>query len=338
MASIIAGHSSEAGLGDRLPFDLRALEIFLAVCETGAMAAAARRLKLTQPAVSQTIAELETRSAVRLFDRAVRPLGLTPAGWLLRQRASALMAEALQIAPMLRETRRGKLPLVRVGLVDSLARVLTDPLATFLADCSEQNALLSGLTASHASALMARQLDVILGVDELVDIDGLERWPLLEEPYIVVCPASLALAAGPASDLASLAAAAPLIRFSARSKTGAEIDTYLRRLRLDIPRRQEFDTPYAVTASVAAGHGWAITTLLCVIEAALPLGDMQIMPLPAPALRRHLTLVARDGELGSLPRQLAMHAVDALRKTCRPFIALHCPWLDDRFLIGDERH
>ena len=335
MASTLAGHSSEAGLGDRLPFDLRALEIFLAVCETGAMAAAARRLKLTQPAVSQTIAELETRSAVRLFDRAVRPLGLTPAGWLLRQRASALMAEALQIAPMLRETRRGKLPLVRVGLVDSLARVLTAPLAAFLADYSEQNALLSGLTATHASALMARQLDVILGVDELVDIEGLERWPLLEEPYIVLCPASLAAGA---SDLASLAAAAPLIRFSARSKTGAEIDTYLRRLRLDIPRRQEFDTPYAVTAAVAAGQGWAITTVLCVIEAGLPLGDVQIMPLPGPALRRHLTLVARNGELGALPRQLAMHAVDALRKTCRPFIALHCPWLTDRFLIGEEQH
>jgi DNA-binding transcriptional LysR family regulator len=169
--------SPAASPSDPLPFDLRALEIFLAVCETGTMAAAARLLGLTQPAISQTIAELEARSGVLLFDRRVRPLGLTQAGWLLRQRASALIADALQIAPMLRETGKGKLPLVRIGLVDSLARTLTTPLAEFFASRVAQNAILFGLTAFHASALMARQLDMILGVDELVDTDGLERWP-----------------------------------------------------------------------------------------------------------------------------------------------------------------
>jgi DNA-binding transcriptional LysR family regulator len=320
-------------MSDRLPFDLRALEIFLAVCETGAMAAASRQLNVTQPAVSQTIAELEAKSGVLLFDRTVRPLGLTPAGWLLRQRASALIAEALQIAPMLRETRKGKLPLVRIGLVDSLARSLTTALADFLMGCVEQNTILFGLTASHASALMGRQLDMILGVDELVDVDGLERWPLLEEPYVILLPKPLA-DAFPLPQLALLAAEAPLIRFSARSKTGAEIDAHLRRLRLDIPRRQEFDTPYAVTAAVAAGLGWAITTVLCVIEAGLSLDMMRILPLPGPSLRRHLTLVARRDELGPLPRQTAALAVKTLEQKCRPFMTLHGPWLGEHFRIG----
>jgi DNA-binding transcriptional LysR family regulator len=321
---------------NRLPFDLHGLEIFLAVCETGAMAAAARLLDMTQPAVSQTIAELELRSGVLLFDRTVRPLGLTPAGWLLRQRASALMSEALQIAPMLRETRKGKLPLVRIGLVDSLSRSLTAELASFLMKHAEQNAILSGLTAFHASALIARQLDMILGVDDLVDIDGLERWPLLEEPYVILWQKKLA-SAFPEPQLTQLAAEAPLIRFSARSKTGTEIDAHLRRLRLDIPRRQEFDTPSAVASAVAAGLGWAITTVLCVIEAGVPLDEMAIAPLPAPALRRHLTLVARNAELGPLPREVATLAVETLRKKCRPFIALHCPWMGNQFLIGEEK-
>jgi DNA-binding transcriptional LysR family regulator len=324
----------EAASSNRLPFDLRALEIFVAVCETGAMAAAARLLTMTQPAVSQTIADLEQRSGVLLFDRTVRPLGLTPAGWLLRQRASALLAEALQIGPMLRETRKGKLPLVRIGLVDSLSRSLTAELASFLMGCVEQNAILSGLTAFHASALMARQLDMILGVDELVDIDGLERWPLLAEPYVIFWQKKLA-AAFPEPQLAQIAAAAPLIRFSARSKTGSEIDAHLRRLRLDIPRQQEFDTPYAVASSVASGLGWAITTVLCVIEAGVPLDELAIAPLPGPGLRRHLTLVARSAELGSLPEEVAKLAVDTLRKKCRPFIALHCPWIGNQFSIGE---
>ncbi len=300
------------------------------------MAAAARLLGTTQPAVSQTIAELETQNGILLFDRAVRPLGLTPAGWLLRQRASALLADALQIAPMLRETGKGKLPLVRIGLVDSLSRSLTAELASFLMGCVAQNAILSGLTALHASALMARQLDMILGVDDLVDIDGLERWPLLEEPYVILWQKDFAAAfADP--QLAELAAAAPLIRFSARSRTGTEIDTHLRRLRLDIPRRQEFDSPFAVASAVASGLGWAITTVLCVIEAGIPLDGLAIAPLPGPALRRHLTLVARNAELGLLPKQVAALAAETLRNKCRPFIALYCPWIDKQFLIGEER-
>ena len=101
-----------------LPFDLRSLEIFLAVCEAGAMAAAARELGLTQPAVSLAIAELERKTGTSLFDRTVRPLALTLAGGLMRQRASALIADARQIAPLLRESKHGKVPLIRAGLVD----------------------------------------------------------------------------------------------------------------------------------------------------------------------------------------------------------------------------
>ena len=79
-----------------LPFDLRSLEIFIAVCENGSMVKAARRLGITQPSVSQTLAELEARVGVPLFDRHVRPLGLTQPGSVLQQRANMLLAEARQ--------------------------------------------------------------------------------------------------------------------------------------------------------------------------------------------------------------------------------------------------
>lgn len=321
--------AKKAGNKERLPFDLRALEVFLAVCETGAMAAAARQMQMTQPAVSQIVADLEKRGGVVLFDRSVRPLGLTPAGGLLRQRASALLADAAQIAPVLREARRGKLPLIRLGLVDSLSRTLTTELAEFLAGRADQVSILLGLTALHASALMTRRLDVILGADELADVDGLERWPLLEEPYVVLWPKKLA-DEFKRPDLAALAARMPLIRFSARSKTGAEIDRHLRRLRLDIPRKLEFDVPHGVTAAVAAGLGWAITTPLCVMESDLPLEGMEIAALPGPSLIRHLTLVSRARELGALPKQIADLAADVLKKKSRPFLARHCPWIADR--------
>ena len=333
----LAGAQTGAPSGERLPFDLRSLEVFLAVCETGAMAAAARHMKMTQPAVSQIIADLEKRSGVVLFDRSVRPLGLTPAGGLLRQRASALLADASQIAPMLRETRKGRLPLIRLGLVDSLSRTLSTDLAEFLSTRADQVSILLGLTALHASALMTRGLDLFLGVDELVDVDGLERWPVLQEPYVVLWPDKLA-DEFKRPDLARLSAQSPLIRFSARSKTGAEIDRHLRRLRLDIPRKLEFDVPYGVTAAVAAGLGWAITTPLCIMESDVPLDGMKIAALPGPSLNRYLTLVSRGRELGALPKQIADLAGTVLKKKCRPFLDQYCPGIAGGFQTGELAH
>ena len=102
---------------DALPFDLRHLEIFLQVCDSGTMVAAARVLGLTQPAVSQAVSELEARAGVALLDRAVRPLALTAAGLVLRPHAAALLAEARQIGPLLRRAEAADLPLLRAGAV-----------------------------------------------------------------------------------------------------------------------------------------------------------------------------------------------------------------------------
>lgn len=286
-----------------LPFDLRSLEIFLAVCESGAMSSAARALGLTQPAVSQAIGDLERRLGFDLFDRTVRPLAVTLAGGLLRQRGAALIAEARQIGPLLRETEHGKLPLIRVGIVDSLSRALTAPLASYLATKADEVSILSGLTASHASDLLTRRLDLFLGVDDLETWAGLERWQLAKEPYMLALPAGME-APRTVGALRKLAGKLPLIRFSSRSRTGVEIEAHIRRLGIASPRSFEFDTPYGVTSMVAEGNGFAITTPLCVREAGLPGGRLATAPLPGPQISRKLTLVARHRELGRLPREL----------------------------------
>lgn len=304
---------------DTLPFDLRSLELFLAVCDAGTMAQAARRLGLTQPAISQAVAEMERRMGVALFDRSARPLALTAAGGALRQRASALLSEARQIAPLLREAERARLPLIRTGIVDSLSRVLIAPLVRALAEKAEQVSLLSGLTAAHAGALLTRQLDLLVGADALDEIEGLERWPLLTEPYVLLMPAHLP-APLRVADIEELTRTVPLVRFSARSKTGMEVERHLRRLRLELPRPLEFDTPYGVTAAVADGAGFAVTTPLCLIEAAVPLDGLACHALPGPGLARHLTLIARRQELGRLPREVAAFCRERLAAQ-RPAVA-----------------
>jgi DNA-binding transcriptional LysR family regulator len=297
-----------------LPFDLRSLEVFLAVCDAGTMAAAAAELDMTQPAVSLSIAELERKTGTSFFDRSVRPLALTLAGGLMRQRASALIAEARQIGPLLQETRRGRVPLIRVGVVDSLSRALTVPLSKYLSSRADEVSILSGLTATHAGELLTRRLDLFLGVDDLEELPGLERWELAREPYVLLLPRG-ACTVQSISDLKVLSAAMPMIRFSARSQTGLEVERHLRRLGLDLPRAFEFDSPDAVTALVAAGVGFAISTPLCVFEAANPSKRISVARLPGPQITRKLTMVARHRELGQIPRDLAEVTREALAAT-----------------------
>ncbi|MBP1737307.1 MAG: transcriptional regulator, LysR family [Oscillospiraceae bacterium] len=62
---------------------LRHYTIFVTVCDTMNMTEAAERLYLSQPAVSQAVAELETHYGVRLFERLARRLYLTQPGQTL---------------------------------------------------------------------------------------------------------------------------------------------------------------------------------------------------------------------------------------------------------------
>ncbi|CCE07114.1 putative Pep2 [Bradyrhizobium sp. STM 3843] len=67
---------------------LRDLRIFRAVVESGSMAKAAGRLSITQPAVSQAIAQLEAALKVRLLDRGPRGVALTVYGEALMRRGT----------------------------------------------------------------------------------------------------------------------------------------------------------------------------------------------------------------------------------------------------------
>lgn len=94
--------------------DLFALETFLAVAQERSFSRAASRLHRTQPAVSQTVAKLESELNEALFDRAVRDISLTDAGEVLREYALKLLnlrTEASHALGELRSLHRGNLTL-----------------------------------------------------------------------------------------------------------------------------------------------------------------------------------------------------------------------------------
>jgi DNA-binding transcriptional LysR family regulator len=316
---------------DRLPFELWTLHVFLTVCEKKSMAHAATTLGLTQPAVSLIVQDMERQLGVELFDRSIRPISLTPAGTVLRQSAGILVAEALKIAPLVQRCRRGFLPTIRVGLVYSVQRLLGVPLVKALSDVADNVIVLSGITSVHAAALLTRELDVCIGVDDLLTEVGLDFWPIVKEPYVLVAPRDIATI-----DLKILAESHPFISYSTRSIDGPKIERYLHRHGLSTQRTAEFDTPLGLTEAIAAGLGWAISTPLCLIEAGVPLNVLSVHPLPRLGFTRTITLICRHKELGKTPAQAVSVSTQAAHDRCASTFVGSLSWVLQEMQFGSK--
>ncbi|WP_101951131.1 LysR family transcriptional regulator [Mycobacterium sp. 3519A] len=93
------------------------LEAFVAVVEEGSISAAARRLHVSQPAVSQTINALERRIGVELFLRSASGVVRTEAGQALLDEARAILSRLDQLMPAIVGNRGGDADTaLRVGI------------------------------------------------------------------------------------------------------------------------------------------------------------------------------------------------------------------------------
>ena len=104
----------------KLPFDLRALEIFVSVTERGSFTAAAMALQLAQSAVSQSIANLESRLGQPLLIRGTKGVSLTPAGETLLVHARSLLQQAQRAALAMAELDGLVKGEVRIGVSSML--------------------------------------------------------------------------------------------------------------------------------------------------------------------------------------------------------------------------
>src|SRR5689334_13322842 len=87
------------------------LRVFVMVAAERSFSRAARKLRRTQPAVSQSIRRLELAAGERLIDRSSRDGTLTDAGELLLQYGTRLLRladEATAAVAELREVRSGR--------------------------------------------------------------------------------------------------------------------------------------------------------------------------------------------------------------------------------------
>ena len=311
--------------------DLYALDIAATVIEEGGMTAAAARLGMTQSAVSQAVKRAEAQVSVELLHRGRRPLVPTEAGRVLLEhiRDIALRAERA-IEEVRAAARMPERQDLRLGMVDTVASAIGPALIKELMDgaIALRMAAFSGLAPAHADALMHHDLDAVITCDTTTELDGVMRFPLFREPFLLAAPRDLE---GEVRDrpLRDVLHERRLIRYSARSHMGAQIEQHLRRLRIRLTQVLSFDTSDSLLAMVAGGVGVGITTPLALLQGAAHLPGLVLLPLPAPGFSRELTLITRRGEYDTLGPRIAEAARMMLRRYAVPQILGHIPWLGD---------
>ncbi|WP_194793145.1 LysR family transcriptional regulator [Raineyella fluvialis] len=104
--------------------DLRQLRCFVAVAEELHFGHAAQRLHIAQPAVSQTISQIEHELGVVLLERSNRRVALTPAGTLFLEESRAVLARMEQAVQSMSHFRDVGLGHLTIGVVAALPPLL----------------------------------------------------------------------------------------------------------------------------------------------------------------------------------------------------------------------
>jgi len=307
-------------------FDFHALEVFVLTVELGGMTASAQQMRITQSAVSQTIARLEQGIGATLFDRTLRPLGLTPAGRALYERSTQLLATARTMVDEVREGAGQPIDKVTVAMSETLAILLTAPLLGRLGPRVARWRVRSGISLNQQQDFLARRCDMLVtGSSVLEKQEGVEHHDVIDDPFVMVFPTSFR----GSLDALETAEPLPFVRYSLDTGMGQRIESQLTRMRLRLPNVIEVDIVPQQLNAVALGIGWSITSLLCLAAMPWLIPQLRVEPLPRARFARRIQVVSRTGELGDLAAETAALAVDAIRAESLPPVLAQLPWAAD---------
>jgi len=146
--------------------DLRQLRAFVAVVEEGSFTLAARRLFVTQSAVSHSLRTLEEQLMCKLLDRSGKRVALTVEGELLLKRCKRVIFELDQASRDLDGLRKWGQTRIRIGAPHSLCTFLVPSVLREFRDCFPrcEPVIEAGDTTVLLDRLSDVELDLVIGL------------------------------------------------------------------------------------------------------------------------------------------------------------------------------
>jgi len=215
------GRTVREALENSTVLELRLARSFVAVAEEQHYLRAARRLQITQPALSRQIQHLEREVGTALFTRVGRTARLTVAGKVFLDHARRLLDMAEAAATAARRAGEGVVGRLAVGFVSPATySVLPATFRTFRQRAPDVALELRQLSSgAQAEALRTREIDVGLLHPPVEGAPLFGLRVIVDQPFVAALPSRHPLA-GEVSIRPAALASEPFVIFPRRTGPG----------------------------------------------------------------------------------------------------------------------
>jgi DNA-binding transcriptional LysR family regulator len=265
------------------------LRTFVDVVELGSFSAAADRQKLSQPAISLQIRQLEKRLNVRLIERVGRKARPTAAGSDLLDHARRIDSAVAAALDGMARYATGAAGRVRIGTGATACVFLLPPALRDLRRRFPELDITveTGNTPDIVKAVQDNLLDVGL-ITLPASGRMLEFTPLIEDEFVAVASADTKL---PGRVTADVLSQLPLLLFEPGGNTRHLVDSWLAEAGVPVRPVMSLGSVEAIKELVSAGLGCAVLPRLA-LRRDEESRDLVIRSL-SPVLHRTLALVVR---------------------------------------------
>lgn len=271
------------------------LRVFVAVATTGNMTRAATSLRISQPAVSKRLLDLEEELGSPLFDRLPRGVRLTAAGSLLLPHAERILALSDIAKRELQELSGLSRGSLSVGASTTIGSYLVPQL--FGLFHREHAGVALDLQIANTTQIQAAVLDdrVDMGLTEgFISSDALEVEAVAHDEMVLIVAPGHPLLSEKALDADALSDV-PLLMREPGSGSRDIVEAALRRKGLTVAPVMSLGSTEALKNAVAARLGVAMVSRLAV-SLELQMGRLYELPIADFTVRRALHLVRLRGK------------------------------------------
>lgn len=281
-----------------MSLNLHHLRVFAAVAEAGSFTRAAAAMRLSQPAVSKSVQELERQVGLSLIERAGRASRLTAAGETLAARARELFNVETSAEEELRSLRSVDGGSLRVGASTTIATYMLPVILARFHDAHPGVTLrvVSANTLAIARQVLERRLDIAL-VEGPVTHPLLEVIPWRDDELVLIAHPDSPFARRRKVRVQDLADERLIIR-EAGSGTREVAERALALHGVKIQAGLQLGSTEAVKQAVAAGLGMAIVSKAAAADQ-LTLGRIALVRLERVVFKRNLAELRLKGRKGS---------------------------------------
>lgn len=267
---------------------IRHLEIFIIVADCGKMRLAAEQLFISQPSVSQAIAEIENYYGVKLFERLSKKLYITDSG-------ERLLKYARHIVELFKEMEidiknAGENIYLRIGGTVTVGTCLLSPIVTQFE--SKNPGVSTKVVVNNTTAiedmLLHSTLDLAIVEGETISEDII-KIPIYQDKLVLVCGESHTFSNKGEITIDELEGQDVIAREQG-SRDRNIFEQFLSEQNISVNVKWNSTNTEAIKNAVIAGQGLAILSSL-MVKNELQYGKLKIVPIKDTNITRDICLI-----------------------------------------------